>query len=548
MACQNLTANRIRLNNNNNNFLNNNTNVNNTNSIIAFDRSDLNRCFIQEFNNEKTISNNFDIKSKISKEQALNNILNVSDIEASIFPNKSFTGNLNNNSSNNNNQKDSKNIYLNNSFDCKNKIQKYSSKNDVKNKNQTEKDSEQQHISYLDINQEYLLTTGKKNINNKGLVEHDFNIMSPAGNKNNSMQDNFNFNNNNISMNNINCAGNANNNNNNNNIIGLPNIENFFIIKDKVFLVDNVKNVWHLKKCKRFDKIQKEFLKENNNSKEVLNTNNNLNNEYQNETTVINIRNQIFNNFLDFYQGLDNQINTNLRENNQSNNLISENDLKSQNNLELNTECKSHRTIVENKILNNSNISKQINFSNYNLIENININNNNLTKLNDHSTKSIKLNNIESKLKNENKIADKILIENNNNQDKSLKEEQIIIENDCNSFANEENQKVLINQSNLIQVEEENRKINFDENYENADNTITSMDLVSDYSRRLNKDYNIDQSQLIRNSENIKDGRFDFQVFETKDKNQDYADQERNLKANKEVDKDTTYNLSEDSS
>jgi hypothetical protein len=408
---------------------------------------------------------------------------------------------------------------------------------------QSEKDLEQ--INYSNNNKENLLSTGKKNRNNNNrIVENDSNIMNSA-NKKNSIQENLNFQNNNISMTNINCASNYNNNNNNNNMIGLPNIENFFIIKDKVFLVDNEKSVWHLKKCKKFDKIQKEFLKENNLTEEFLKNNiNNFNNENQNETSSLNIRNQIFNNFLDFYQGLDNQINSNLRENNQSNNLISENDLRSQNNLESNAECKSQRTTGENKILNSSNISKQINFSYNNIVENLNNNNISamMTKFNNISSDSKKLNN-RSKISNS---AEKT--NSNNDNETGTKANPIYIENDCNSFNNEENVKIFIDQSKLILNEKSNLKNNYEENFENPDNTITSMDLVSDYSRKLNREFINDNSEIIRNIEDTKEERNDYQVFEIKDKLEENAYHERNFKGNRDVDKDTTYNLSEDSS
>ena len=74
---------------------------------------------------------------------------------------------------------------------------------------------------------------------------------------------------NNLTLPNGNFQSNTNNQINN---VGLPNIENFFLQKDKVFLVDCDKNVWHLKKCKRFENIQNKFNKnENFNKEEILN-------------------------------------------------------------------------------------------------------------------------------------------------------------------------------------------------------------------------------------------------------------------------------------
>ncbi len=40
----------------------------------------------------------------------------------------------------------------------------------------------------------------------------------------------------------------------------LQNIENFFVLNEKVYLVDTDKNLYHLKKCKKYEK----FTEENN--------------------------------------------------------------------------------------------------------------------------------------------------------------------------------------------------------------------------------------------------------------------------------------------
>jgi len=291
----------------------------------------------------------------------------------------------------------------------------------------------------------------------------------------------------------------------------------------------------------------------------------------------MNIRNQIFSNFLDFYQNShENQINSNLRDNNQSNNLISENDIRSQNNLEANLECKSNRTAGgESKILlNNSNtsISKQINnspYNNYTIEDNLNNNNkNNIINIkNNHNSikfiKKIHNNNNNCSIKKENEpktwsysdsMAEKI--NNNNpagNSDQTRNFSQIIIENESNyDQEQEENMKANDNQSNFIQNElSSHLKNHYEENFENPDNTITSMDLVSDYSRKLNREFNNDNSQIIRNIQDAKEERHDYQyqVFEIKDKIEENVEHERTVKAIRgEADKDTTYNLSEDSS
>jgi hypothetical protein len=38
----------------------------------------------------------------------------------------------------------------------------------------------------------------------------------------------------------------------------LQNIENFFVVNDKVYLVDTEKNLYHLKKCKKYEKFTNE--------------------------------------------------------------------------------------------------------------------------------------------------------------------------------------------------------------------------------------------------------------------------------------------------
>lgn len=80
------------------------------------------------------------------------------------------------------------------------------------------------------------------------------------------------------------------------NNIGLPNIENFFIQKDKIFLVDNNKKVWHLKKCKRFDKIEQQYISHIDKFPDQL----------DNETNALN-RDNIFSQFLNFYQTKENK-------------------------------------------------------------------------------------------------------------------------------------------------------------------------------------------------------------------------------------------------
>jgi hypothetical protein len=51
-------------------------------------------------------------------------------------------------------------------------------------------------------------------------------------------------------MNNISSAGQSNVGSNMN---VLPNIENFFVLNEKVLLVDSEKCLWHLKKCKKYE-------------------------------------------------------------------------------------------------------------------------------------------------------------------------------------------------------------------------------------------------------------------------------------------------------
>jgi hypothetical protein len=94
--------------------------------------------------------------------------------------------------------------------------------------------------------------------------------------------------------------------NNNNGI--LPNIENFFVINNKVMLVDNEKNLYHLKKCNKFQ----EYIKINPNKYET--------------------KEEIFNGFLEYYQNLtknqiDNEslINKGIDEEEESNEIVDDN-------------------------------------------------------------------------------------------------------------------------------------------------------------------------------------------------------------------------------
>ena len=42
-----------------------------------------------------------------------------------------------------------------------------------------------------------------------------------------------------------------------------PNIENYFNVNNKIRLVDSNENVWHIKKCMKFQEFKKNYEKEN---------------------------------------------------------------------------------------------------------------------------------------------------------------------------------------------------------------------------------------------------------------------------------------------
>ena len=99
-----------------------------------------------------------------------------------------------------------------------------------------------------------------------------------------------------------------------NNNENLPNIEQFFVFNNKFTLVDSDKNLWHLKKCKKYEEFTKTNLKNYNNKEENLfafleyyqtmardNTSENLNanlncNNVENENEVEN-QNGVSNNY-----------------------------------------------------------------------------------------------------------------------------------------------------------------------------------------------------------------------------------------------------------
>jgi len=445
----------------------------------------LNRCFIQEANNEKTISKNYDNNTKIFKESLNsnydnNNILNMSEIEASITPNKSL-------------------------INCTNK------NHSIALLKQKASDFEKASINESKSNYEIDSNIDKKNTRTAMETNAIF-----YNNTHNSFQceNNNDFQNHNISISNINCVGNFNNNtNNNNNGIGLPNIENFFIFKDKVFLVDNEKNVWHLKKCKRFEKTQKDFIREHN----ILEENYKINNhKLDNDDNLNNFRNQIFNNFLDFYQNNENEMNEYIKENPQSNSILKENDIHRQNIIEANNECKSTRTL-----LNNSSLSKNFNTSNLQTL--------NAQKKTNDSNIIYKENTLErSAIK------------------KTFNSNLVYVENESN-YILEAKGKNSNKANELIDVDKSNDKsINVINNFENPDNTITSMDLVSEYSRKCNREWN-ENSNIMRNIDDTKDEKIYFQDNYNKKNCEDMIENEKNSKKNKEADKDTTYNLSDDS-
>ncbi len=468
-AFQNLTTNRIR-------FINNNTN-----SYITHEKSHLNRCFIQEINNDKTLINN-EFNTNINKEDN-EHVINISDIDPYINPNKSLIYFLNND---------------NNKFSEK--------------------------ILKKEGNDQKILLNNYSNLNNEIHFNANKNFKLIANN-NSVLENNSVTNTNNISISDINSVNNNNYNTQNNNYnlnIGLPNIENFFIIKDKVFLVDDEKTVWHLKKCKRFDKIQNEFLEnirfETKNLNIIeFNKNNNKNISTANESNkniLSNYKNQIFNNFLEFYQNpqTEIEINSNLRENESNILLINENnEIKSSKNMEIiNTDCKSSG-FSEQKILNVSNISKQIIFSN-------NCNSIHKKILESKFIKSNDNNNNNNNLK----VNSKMRIFKNKN---FIENEQNITKEEFN-----EDEKDLENQSNHMNnekmIEIQNKNFN---NYGNPDNTITSMDLVSDYSRKLIKDC-YENSQILRHVEDTKDEKLENQELILKERFEYNNENERPIK------------------
>lgn len=97
------------------------------------------------------------------------------------------------------------------------------------------------------------------------------NITQNISNQNSTVINNLNNLNNNVTLNNSSNTPKSNKNSihtaNTNSQNGqnflqnecLPNIEQFFVFKNKISLVDSEKNLWHLKKCKKFE----EFTKKN---------------------------------------------------------------------------------------------------------------------------------------------------------------------------------------------------------------------------------------------------------------------------------------------
>lgn len=59
---------------------------------------------------------------------------------------------------------------------------------------------------------------------------------------------------------------------NNSNTNFLPNIENFFMFNDKVMLVDSEKNLWHLRKCKKYEEFASRNPGKCQSKEEILNS------------------------------------------------------------------------------------------------------------------------------------------------------------------------------------------------------------------------------------------------------------------------------------